>query len=580
MADQQQYYIPHRPLTYRPNYWDLVIFIIVFALFALLASSASKMSVPYQIGQTLPINLDPQALPGYALRTVIRMLIAMSISLVFSLTFATLAAKSPRAERLIIPVVDILQSVPVLGFLSITIVGFIMLFPNSLLGPECAAIFALFTSQVWNMLLSLYHSLKTVPLDLQEASAMYRLSPWQRYWRLDMPFALSPLLWNAMMSMSAGWFFVVASEAISVSNQQILLPGIGSYIGTAIAQANTTAVFYAILTMFIVILIYDQLLFRPILKWSEKFKMDDPTTDIRATSWVYSLFHRGRFFLWLGSWVGRGVDAFIDAPFFRKRALTAPKKQASMRQTWTIDLVWNSLLVLLLLGSVYYLGNFVLQTITLKEVGHVFALGSITALRIFILIVLASLIWIPIGVWIGMRPRVRQIAQPIAQFLAAFPANLLFPIFVLFIVKYSLNVNVWTTPLMIIGTQWYILFNVIAGAGSIPKDLCHVASNFGVKRWLWWKRLALPAIFPCYVTGALTAAGGAWNASIVAEVVTWGDITLVADGLGAYIAQYTKVGDFPRIFLGIGVMCVYVITINELFWRRLYTYAKTRFRLH
>jgi NitT/TauT family transport system permease protein len=577
---QQQYHFPYQPNNYRPNQWDAVIFILVFALFALLANAASKMAVPYEIGQTLPITLDPSALPGYALRTVIRMLIAMSLSLIVAMGFATWAAKSSRAERLIIPLVDILQSVPVLGFLSITIVGFIMLFPNSLLGPECAAIFAIFTSQVWNMLLSLYHSLKTVPTDLQEASTMYRLSAWQRYWRLEMPYALSPLLWNSMMSMSAGWFFVVAAESISVSNQEILLPGIGSYISIAIDQADKQAVIYAILTMFIVILIYDQILFRPLLRWSEKFRVDESSSDQRATSWVYSLFHRSQFFQWVGSRISLAVDACINVRWFlHKPVLVAPKRPSATRIR-LFDSLWNLFLLLLIVGSLYFLGKFVLQTITLKEVAHVFFLGSVTALRIIILIILASLVWVPIGVWIGMRPKARQIVQPIAQFLAAFPANLLFPLFVLMIVKYSLNVNVWTTPLMIIGTQWYILFNVIAGAGSIPKDLTHVAANFGLKGWLWWKRLILPAIFPCYVTGALTAAGGAWNASIVAEVVTWGDTTLIATGLGAYITQYTTTGDFPRIFLGIGVMCVYVIAFNELFWQRLYAYSRTRFRLH
>jgi NitT/TauT family transport system permease protein len=577
---QQQYHFPYQQSDYRPNQWDAVIFILVFALFALLASAASKMAVPYEIGQTLPITLDPSALPGYALRTVIRMLIAMSLSLMVAMIFATWAAKSPRAEKLIIPMVDILQSVPVLGFLSITIVGFIMLFPNSLLGPECAAIFAIFTSQVWNMLLSLYHSLKTVPGDLQEASTMYRLSAWQRYWRLEMPYALSPLLWNSMMSMSAGWFFVVAAESISVSNQEILLPGIGSYISIAINQADKQAVLYAILTMFIVILIYDQILFRPLLRWSEKFRVDESSSDQRATSWVYSLFHRSQFFQWVGSRISLAIDACINIRWFLQKPVVVAPKRPSPSRIRLFDRLWNGFLLLLVLGSLYFLGKFVLQTITLKEVAHVFFLGSVTALRIFILILLASLVWVPIGVWIGMRPKARQIVQPIAQFLAAFPANLLFPLFVLMIVKYSLNVNIWTTPLMIIGTQWYILFNVIAGAGSIPKDLTHVAANFGLKGWLWWKRLILPAIFPCYVTGALTAAGGAWNASIVAEVVSWGDTTLIATGLGAYITQYTTTGDFPRIFLGIGVMCLYVIVFNELFWQRLYSYSRTHFRLH
>jgi NitT/TauT family transport system permease protein len=580
MTQQQQYHFPHVPESYRPNQWDAIIFVVIFALFALLASSAAKMAVPYALGEQLAITLEPHALPGYAMRTVIRMFVAMGISLIFTLIFGTLAAKSRRAERIIIPAVDVLQSVPVLGFLSITIVGFILLFPNSLLGPECAAIFAIFTSQAWSMILSVYQSIKTVPHDLQDAANMYRLSGWQRFWRLEMPFALPPLLWNMMMSMSAGWFFVVAAEAISVANQKIFLPGMGSYIAVAIDRADMLAVGYAILTMFIVILMYDQLLFRPLIKWSEKFRMDEASREEEASSWVLSLFRRSRLFYRAGLSFSLGLDAIINIPWLAGKPLGhhLPSQQ-SPSQVRKLDILWDLFLLSVVLISIYLVGHFVLQSITMKEVGHVFYLGAVTALRIILLIIVASLIWVPIGVWVGMRPRVREVIQPIAQFCAAFPANLLFPLFVLLIVKYSLSVNIWTTPLMIIGNQWYILFNVIAGAGNIPKDLCHVAANFGVKRWLWWKRLALPAIFPCYITGALTAAGGAWNASIVAEFVNWGDTTLIATGLGAYITQVTTIGDFPRIFLGIGVMCIYVITCNVLFWQRLYRYAQARYQM-
>lgn len=576
---QHQYHFPHLPESYRPNKWDAVIFVVIFALFSLLASSAAKMAVPYELGTPLAITLNPHALPAYALRTVIRMFIAMGLSLIACLTLGTLAAKSRRAERIIVPAVDVLQSVPVLGFLSITIVGFIMLFPNSLLGPECAAIFAIFTSQAWSMILSVYQSIKTVPKDLQETANLYRLSGWQKFWRLEMPFALPSLLWNMMMSMSAGWFFVVAAEAISVANQEIFLPGVGSYIAVAIDKADLWAVGYAILTMLCVIVLYDQLLFRPLIKWSEKFKMDESSQEDEASSWVLSIFRRSRVFHRAGLAFSQGLDALINLSWFIRSPYQNAPQPVSQTQRNHVDRLWDSFLLFIVLFSVYFVGEFVLETITFKEVGQVFFLGSITALRIIVLIILASVIWVPIGVWVGMRPRVREIVAPIAQFCAAFPANLLFPLFVLLIVKYSLNVNIWTTPLMIIGTQWYILFNVIAGAGNIPKDLCHVAANFGVKRWLWWKRLALPAIFPSYITGALTAAGGAWNASIVAEVVYWGDIKLSATGLGAYIAEVTAIGDFPRIFLGIGVMCLYVITFNVLFWQRLYAFAQTRYQM-
>lgn len=564
----------------RPNYWDIILFTVIFAVFAMLATSAAKMVVPYEIGQTLPITLDPVALPHYAARTILRMFIALLLSLVFTLIFGSWAAKSPRAERIIVPAIDILQSVPILGFLSITIIGFIWLFPGNLLGPECAAIFAIFTSQAWNMVLSLYQSLKTVPDDLREASVMFHLSSWQRFWRLEIPFATPSLLWNMMMSMSGGWFFVVAAEAISVSNQEILLPGIGSYIYTAIIQADMHAVTYAIAAMLCVILLYDQLLFRPLIKWSEKFKTEQGPSDESSSSWVLSLVQRARLFRLLGHQIGVWVDAFINMRLFLNRTKRIHAPAFLVRQYRYSQLFWDVVLYAVLTLALAAVMAFVLQHLSWKEVGHVVFLGSITALRVVILILLASCVWVPVGVWVGMRPKATQVVQPIAQFLAAFPANLLFPLVVILIVKYSLNVEVWTAPLMILGTQWYILFNVIAGASSLPKDLYHAAQNFGLKRSLWWRRLALPAIFPYYITGALTAAGGAWNASIVAEFVYWGDTTLEATGLGAYITQFTRAGDFPRIALGIGVMCLYVLLFNRLVWQRLYDFAQARYRVN
>ena len=393
-----------------------------------------------------------------------------------------------------------------------------------------------------------------------------------------MPFATPRLLWNMMMSMSAGWFFVVAAEAITVSNQQIYLPGIGSYIGAAINEANIQAVFYAILAMFIVIIIYDQIIFRPLIKWSEKFKTDENTMEHAASSWVYSMFTRSRLFQKFGIGLSIISDALINMPIFirQKESYKTEKLQRSSSIFFTFLGIAAPLSVILI--GFYGMSHYILETISYQEISYVFQLGGVTALRVFSLVIISSIIWVPIGVWIGMRPRIRQIVQPIAQFMAAFPANLLFPIFVIYIVKYHLDVNIWSSPLMIIGTQWYILFNVIAGAASIPGDLYDMSENFGLKGWLWWKRLALPAIAPLYVTGALTAAGGAWNASIVAEVISWGNTKLVATGLGAYITEYTTSGDFHRILLGIGVMSIYVVTFNILFWQRLYTYTQKRFR--
>ena len=562
-----------------PNYWDIIALLLAVSVIFMLAYNAKQMVVPYQLGQQTPIFLDPKYLPGYAMRTVLRMLIALLFSLLFTFIFATWAAKSQRAARLIIPIIDILQSVPILGFLSITVVGFIALFPASMLGPECAAIFAIFTSQAWNMALGFYQTVRSVPAELKEAADMFHLSAWQRFWRIDVPFSMPGLLWNMMMSMSAGWFFVVASEAISVSNQQILLPGIGSYIATAIATANVRAIWYAIVAMLIVILLYDQILFRPLIAWADKFKAEQVAQDREVRSWVVNMLHRTRMLRYVGLKCAELFDAFVNVSFLRSKPKSYGAVVRRLRFEAITAWVWNISVTLAILAMLVYLGIFIHREVSFGEVWEVFYLGLITGVRVFAAVFVCSLIWVPIGVWIGLRSRVAELVQPIAQFMAAFPANLVYPLFVVMIIKYHLNVNVWVTPLMVLGAQWYILFNVIAGASLIPKDLLQAADNFGVSYWLRWRRLLLPGIFPYFITGAITAVGGAWNASIVAEVVVWGDKKLVATGLGAYISQYTAAGNFLHIALGIGMMCVLVLVFNRLVWRPLYVLAETRYML-
>ena len=562
-----------------PNYWDIIALLLALSVIILLAWNAKQMSVPYHLGQPTPISLEPRFLPGYAMRTVLRMLIALFCSLLFTFVFATWAAKSRRAARIIIPVIDILQSVPILGFLSITVVGFIAIFPNSMLGPECAAIFVIFTSQAWNMALGFYQTVRAVPAELKEASVMFHLSAWQRFWRIDVPFSMPGLLWNMMMSMSAGWFFVVASEAISVANQQILLPGIGSYIATAIKTADINAIWYAIFAMLVVILLYDQLLFRPLIAWADKFKAEQVAQEREVNSWVVNMLHRTRMLRYVGKKCANLFDSFVNAAMFRSQPKSYSVVARRLRSQAAFAWIWNVILTVSILAALFFIGDFLYRNVSFSAVREVFVLGLITATRVFVSIIFCSLLWVPIGIWIGLRSRVAEFVQPIAQFLAAFPANLLYPIFVVAIIKYHMNVQVWVTPLMVLGAQWYVLFNVIAGASVIPKDLLQAADNFGVSYWLRWRRLLLPAVFPYYITGAITAVGGAWNASIVAEVVSWGDKKLVATGLGAYISQYTAAGDFVHIALGISMMCVLVLVFNRLIWRPLYVLAETRYQL-
>ena len=561
----------------RPNAWDMAALPLVLIILVLLAYGGAGMDVPYNIGDALPISLDPSNLPYYLLRTTLRMAAGLVLSLIFAFLYATLAAKSRQAEKILIPVLDILQSIPILGFLSITITGFIAIFPGSLLGVECAAIFAIFTSQAWNMTFSVYQSMRGLPSDLSDAASSLRMSFWQRFWRLEIPFAMPGLVWNMIVSVSGGWFFVVASEAISVSGQNILLPGVGSYISVAIAARDHMAIIWAITTMMLAVMLYDQLLFRPLLAWAEKFKSESIQGEQAYESWLFTLMQRAKLVHRLADILAFFWD--LSFRFFRVRKDGVSGNRFYFKPPPWFDTAWNVSLALLGALALLKMGEFVNGEVGWDEVGQVFVLGLITCLRVVVLISLASLVWVPLGVWIGLRPKAAQWLQWLAQMLAAFPANLTFPIAVALILHFNLNVDIWTSPLMILGTQWYILFNVIAGASALPSDLKNAADNLGLTGWLKWKRFILPGIFPYYLTGAITASGGSWNASIVSEMVSWGDTTLVATGLGSYIAIATKNGDFPRIALGIGIMCIFVMGFNRFVWRALQVIAEERLRM-
>lgn len=579
MSNTRIYFANRENVSRFINRLDLLLIVLIFSVIFFLGWAGKQMATPYQLGEQLTISLDPATLPFYASRTVLRMFIALILSILFTFIVGTMAAKNRRSEQIIIPAIDILQSVPVLSFLSITVTGFIHLFPGSLLGPECASIFVIFTSQVWNITFGFYQSLKTLPHDLNEAAAMFQLSAWQRFWKVEVPFSMSGLLWNMMMSMSASWFFVVLSEAIIVSHQDIRLPGVGSYIALAIERQDLHAVLYAIITMVIVIFLYDQILFRPLIAWSEKFKMEPSPDEEVYQSWLIDWIRGSRLIKRLGQPLSVIKNQFVNANWLANRRIKLNKEIDSRRQK-RLDWLWNTIVLFAILIGGWLLMSFILKELKASEILHVFLLGAATGSRVIVMIIISSLLWIPVGVWIGLRPRWAQKIQPIIQFFAAFPANLFYPLFVIAIVRYNLSVEIWVTPLMILGTQWYILFNVIAGASTIPRELYAVADNFGVKGWQWWKRLALPGIFPFYITGAITAAGGAWNASIVAEWVSWGNTTLEATGLGEYIHAGTIAGDFPKIALGTAMMCIYVLTFNHLIWRPLYRLAEERFHFN
>src|SRR5580658_10674841 len=568
---------PSREILRRPRFSpiDVVVFVAIILLLFGILRLARSINTSSATAHVAVISTDPANLPYYAARSLLRMFIAFFISVVFTFVYATAAARSRRARAVLIPILDILQSVPVLGFLAITVTFFIALFPGSELGLECAAIFAIFTSMAWNMTFSMYHSLITQPVELDEAARMFRLTKWERFWRLDVPSSMIGLVWNGMMSFGGGWFFLAASEAISVLNRQYTLPGIGSYVAAAVEAKNLPALGWAIVTMVILILLIDQLFWKPLVTVADRYKLELSAGEERRF-WLVDLWRSAalpRYAERLVQPAFRGLDRWLS----RATAVTLDKPVRAPSRTG--DLAFNAALILITAGLVGAAIRFVLAGVGLAETGHAALLGLATAGRVIALLIFSTVVWTPVGVAIGFSPKLARISQPIVQILASFPANFLFPFATLGFIKLGLSLNWGSMLLMALGAQWYLLFNVIGGAQSIPADLREMALSIGLRRSREWKTLIGPGIFGSWVTGAVTASGGAWNASIVSELVSWGNTTLRAKGLGAYISEATGKGDWPRIVLGVGLMSVFVVGLNRLVWRPLYDLAERKYRL-
>jgi NitT/TauT family transport system permease protein len=557
---------------------DLLVLAALVALVYGLIRLGPSLNAPFLPSHAPSrVSTDPADLPYYAARSLLRMFIALGLSVVFTFVYATAAARLPRAEKVLIPVLDILQSVPILGFLSVTVTAFISLFRGSELGLECASIFAIFTSMAWNMTFAFHQSLVTQPVELDEAARLMRLTKWQRFWRLDVPGGMIPLVWNGMMSFGGAWFFLVASETIGVLGHTYALPGIGSYVAAALADGSLRQVGIAIVVMAIMVIGVNVLFWRPLVAWSQKFRLEQSASAQQQRSVVLNLLRRSSLPQLAARPLrpaGRGLDR-VTRPFgLAEHPLSRPPG----RQRTGDVLFAGAVSVLAVLGAWQAL-TFVHRTVGIGSFAHAFGLGAITFARVIILVAVATVIWVPIGVWIGMNPKVTRIAQPVVQVLASFPANFLFPFAVAAFVAFGISLNIGGIVLMALGAQWYILFNVIAGAAAIPSDLREAMTSFRVGGWLRWRQFILPAIFSSYVTGGITAAGGAWNASIVAEVVNYGHHHLVATGLGSYIAAAAGAGNFGEVLVGVIVMSVLVVATNRFFWRRLYHLAETRYSL-
>jgi len=523
------------------------------------------------------INLAPSNLPYYAARSLLRMFIALVFSYAFSLGYAYVAARSRRWRRILVPALDILQSVPVLGFLAVTVTFFMALFPGSELGLECAAIFAVFTSQAWNITFSFYHSLISQPTDFDEASKLMGLSRWKRFWTVDVPGGAIGLVWNGMMSFGGAWFFLTASELITVHNRQYTLPGVGSYVGVAEDEGRLNYVLYGIITMIIMILVVNFFFWRPLVAYVEKFRVEQSESNQKARSLVLEALRRSSWPAALGR--GRRVAAEpVNRLMGRATGIDDASLASHAARRRAADIAfWVVVAAVLVWGLYSMLAYIATGSDGLAVFGTAFGFGFLTLLRVIVVVTIASVLWVPVGVWIGFNPRVAQFMQPIVQILASFPANFIFPFAIVVFIDIGLPLNFGAILLMALGTQWYVLFNVIAGASAVPSDLKEAMDNLGVHGLDRWRRLILPGIFPAYVTGAITAAGGAWNATIVAEIVSYNHRVLVAKGLGAFISQNTS--NLPYLFAGLLVMAVYVTGINALLWRRLYRLAETKFAL-
>ena len=571
--------IPSMPSLPKVSWVDGLVAVFVFALLYAVVQLSAGMGVPFSVHDQPQVVLDWWLLPYYAGRSLLRMFIAYAFSLIFTFIYGRIAATYRTAERIMVPLLDILQSVPVLGFLSITVTGFMNLFPHSLFGVELASIFAIFTGQVWNMTFSFYHSVHALPRELKEAARVMKLDSYARFTRLELPYSMIGLVWNSMMSFGGGWFFLAASESITVLNHNIQLPGIGSYMATAMQRGNVPALIDAILTMVIMIFVVDQLFWRPIVAWSERFKMDLSGSENAPKSWFLTFLHRSKLASWLSQDVFGAVFRTLDKIMLSAaRAPIAVRKPTHTRSWWKTGL---GIAIAASCGAVLvYYGIVGLREIVRlgsANVVHVIVLSLYTMLRVLASTFLALVWTIPVGVAIGLSPRASRVAQPIVQVLASFPANMFFPLVALIYIQWNINFQFGSIPLMMLGTQWYILFNVIAGAMSIPNDLKEATKVLRLRGWERWKRLLLPSIFPYLVTGCITASGGAWNASIIAELVAWKHQTLVASGIGSFITQATNQGHWPDIILSITIMAVMVTLINRLLWRPLYRIAESRY---
>ena len=563
--------LPGIEISYLP---DVLMFGAAIALFYGVLVVGRTWLGPFT--PEVEISRSPLALVAYAGYSLLRITIAYVLSLAFTLVYGYVAAYNPRAERFMIPLLDVLQSIPVLSFLPGVMLAMVALFPGRQLGVEAGAILLIFTGQVWNMAFSFYASLKSIPKEMREAAKVYQFSSWQRFIEMELPFAAIGLVWNSMMSVAGGWFFLMACEMFVLGSRDFRLPGLGSYLQTAASAGDTRSILWGVGTMIAVIVLLDQFIWRPVIAWAEKFKVEQVESSDAPRSWVLDLIRHSRSLAQIRKKTVRPLSERVLLYFSRPRSSDEPERHSAWK-AWLMRL----LAVILLAGISYGVVRVVmiltgLQKAEVQEAG----IGLVaTFVRVNLTLLLGALWTIPAGVAIGFNPRLARIAQPLAQIAASVPATALFPVVLLLLIRVGGGLGIGSIVLLLLGTQWYILFNVIAGAIAIPTDLKECCSVFRMKGIERWKKLILPGIFPYLVTGMVTASGGAWNASIVAEYFHFKGHIYTTVGLGATISQATDAGNFDLLLAATMMMAATVVTINRLVWRKLYALAETRYRL-
>jgi NitT/TauT family transport system permease protein len=565
---------PSIPWTGHPFLADLPVFAVGVAILYSVVTFARYWSGP--LTPQVDIDLHARALPLYALYSMLRITTAYFLSLAFTLTYGYIAAYNRRAERFMVPLLDVLQSIPVLSFLPGVMLAMVALFPRRQLGVELGSILLIFTGQVWNMAFSFYSSLKSIPTEMREAAQLYRFSWWQRFTQMELPFSVIGLVWNSMMSVAGGWFFLMVCEMFVLGKRDFRLPGLGSYLQTAAEEGNTRAILYGLITMVAIVVLTDQLVWRPVVAWAQKFKFESVEAAETAQSPVLTLLRRSRLVAFIEKKSIEPVEERL-ALHFAKRHQAETEKVPSLQRRWSVRVI--ALVCLALAVYLVFRGAMLVASLGSAELLLILKGLGATFLRVALALALGSLWTVPVGVAIGTHPRLARIAQPLAQIAASVPATALFPIVMLALIKIGGGLGIGSIVLMLLGTQWYLLFNVIAGATAIPTELVEACTIFRFSRWERWKKLILPAIFPYLITALVTASGGAWNASIIAEYYHLKDQVFSTVGLGALISQASDSGNFPLLFASTIFMAATVVLINRLVWRRLYRLASTKFRL-